>query len=302
MSMPGAGELQALCPRPPQRVVSLVPSLTESLFDMGLGAAVVGVTDYCTSPAAALQGVPRLGGAKNPRLKDILALHPDLVLMNQEENPLPVYQALRERGVVAWVVFPKSVSQALDVLWELAGAFQSQAALLQLQALERALDWARAAAEARPRRARYFCPIWQGTLASGQGWWMTFNQDTYMSDLLAICGGENAFAGRERRQPLEADLGLAPPREDAGGDRRYPRVSLEEIRAADPELILLPDEPYAYDAAHKEALSALLEGVSAVREGRVHLVEGSLIAWHGTRLGQALQFLPAFFLPAFIDG
>lgn len=296
-SMPGAGELQALCPRPPQRVVSLVPSLTESLFDMGLGAAVVGVTDYCTSPAAALQGVPRLGGTKNPRVEDILALHPDLVLMNREENPLPVYQALRERGVAAWVVFPKSVRQALDVLWELARVFQSQTALLQLQALERALDWARAAVEALPSKVGYFCPIWQGTLSSGQPWWMTFNQDTYMSDLLAICGGENVFAGRERRQPLEADLGLAPPREDAGGDRRYPRVSLEEIRRADPELILLPNEPYAYDQSKKLELCAQLEGVRAVRDGRVHLVEGSLITWHGTRLGRALQFLPAF-----IDG
>lgn len=291
-----AVDLPSIFPHPPKRVVSLVPSITESLFVLGMGAAVVGITDYCAYPAEALRGLPRLGGTKNPRLEDILALRPDLVLMNQEENPLEVYQALKEQGVAVWAAFPTSVRQALDVLWELARLFQSQTAPMQLQALERAVDWARAAVEALPRRVRYFCPIWQGTLTGGQPWWMTFNQDTYMSDLLGMCGGENVFAARQRRFPLEADLGLVSPREEADADQRYPRVSQEEIRQSGPEVILLPDEPYAYDEARKMELCSQFADVPAVRDGRVYLVEGSLITWHGVRLGRALQVLPAKFL------
>ncbi len=279
---------------PPHRIVSLVPSLTESLFDLGFGAAVVGITDYCVHPARALSGLPRLGGPKNPRVDEIIALKPDLVIANQEENTPQVVEALEKAGIFVWVTFPRTVAQALDVLWTLVGLFQSKSAATQLQGLEMALDWVKNAVRERPP-VRYFCPIWFEKRSNGQPWWMTFNRHTYAHDLLQILGGENVFAERQRRYPLEADLGLAQAQEPGGRDTRYPRLGLDEICAADPEMILLPDEPFAFDETHRQEMLTLFKSTRAVQQGRVHLIDGSLITWHGTRLGRALQILPSLF-------
>ncbi|MBN2547838.1 MAG: ABC transporter substrate-binding protein [Anaerolineales bacterium] len=280
--------------RPPQRVVSLVPSLTESLFDLGCGQAVVGITDYCVHPAESLVNLPRLGGPKNPRLDDIVALEPDLVLANQEENSLQDVEALEAKGVPVWVTFPKKVSQAMEVLWKLAELFRSPAAAVRLEMLERSLEWTASAVRERSSE-RYFCPIWYDTAPGEKNWWMTFNGDTYCHDLLATMGGVNIFAGRARHYPLEADLGRGIPEDPGSRDTRYPRITLEEIEAAQPEIILLPDEPFSFDQAHLEQLSSLLPDTPAVRNARVHLVQGSLITWHGTRLARALRELPALF-------
>lgn len=283
--------------RLPRRVISLVPSLTESLFDLGLGEAVVGITDFCAHPAEALAGLPRLGGPKNPRLEEILAMEPDLVLANREENTRQAVEALRSAGLRVWVTFPQTVQQAMGVLWSLARLFRSPAAAGRLGVLEKTVDWVRSEAAGR-RSWRYLCPIWQGQSASGVRWWMTFNRQTYVHDLLRLVGGENPFAGRERRYPLEADLGLQEGQDPAGRDTRYPRVTLEEMRAAAPEVILLPSEPYEFGEAHCREFASLLAETSAVRHGRLHQVDGSLLTWHGTRLARALQMLPALFAGA----
>ncbi len=288
--MSGNGHRQAIHFRQaPRRVVSLVPSLTESLCDLGFGAALVGVTDYCVHPAEALRDLPRVGGTKNPRVDDILALRPDLVIANQEENPPAVVEALEAAGVPVWVTFPRSVREALDVLWALVKLFRRPEAGRRLEILERSLDWARAAAPFPPRRL--FCPIWFERTADGTPWWMTFNRHTYAHDLLETLGGRNVFAERERRYPLEADLGRAEPQDAGERDTRYPRVTADEIRAADPEVILLPDEPFAFDEEHRAFLMHTLADVTAVRRAQVHLVDGSLVTWHGTRLGRAIQVL-----------
>ncbi len=279
---------------PPRRVVSLVPSMTESLFELGLGQALVGVTDYCIHPAEAMGDLPRLGGPKDPRLEDIVALKPDLVIANMEENTRQAVEALEAQGMPVWVSFPRTVDQSMEVLWKLAELFRSDTARLRLQTLEVTLDWAvSAAGEHSP--VRYFCPIWHEQTAQGAQWWMTFNRDTYCNDVLRIAGGENVFAERERRYPLAADLGQEPSQEAGERDTRYPRITLEEVRAARPQVILLPSEPYGFDEVHQRQLCDLLADTPAVRQGRVHFVEGSLITWHGTRLARALRELPAFF-------
>jgi iron complex transport system substrate-binding protein len=284
------GHKQALHFRqPPQRVVSLVPSLTESLFDLGLGSAVVGITDYCIYPEEGIQHLPRLGGPKNPHLEAIQMLKPDLVLANQEENTRQAVETLEASGVAVWVTFPRTVRQAMDVLWALAELFRSDTARVRLQTLELTLDWALSAASER-RTVRYFCPIWYEE--TPQPWWMTFNHQTYCHDLLHILGGENIFAERERRYPLAADLGLEPPQEAGKRDTRYPRVTLEEILAGQPEVVLLPDEPFAFDQNQRDQLGNWLASTPAAHAGRIYPVEGSLITWHGTRLARALRDLP----------
>ncbi|HLE16087.1 MAG TPA: helical backbone metal receptor [Anaerolineales bacterium] len=273
---------------PPRRVVSLVPSITESLFDLGLGGTVVGITDYCIYPEEQLAGLVRVGGPKNPDVQAILGQQPDLVLANQEENTRQAVAGLQAAGIAVWVSFPRSVDEALEVLFGLAGIFQQEGADDRVRSLSALVEQTRASRRGEGRR-KYFCPIWSETPPAGQRWWMTFNRDTYMHDLLELLGGENIFALRERRYPLEADLGLAEPKAAPGRDRRYPRVIFEEIRGAGTEMILLPSEPYAFGEAHRREMAELFPGVRIVQ------VEGSLLTWHGTRLGRALRELAGLF-------
>jgi len=276
----------------PRGIISLVPSLTESMFDLGLGEFVIGITDYCCYPEGSIEHLPRLGGPKTPRIADILALKPDLVLANWEENTRQTVDALEGAGIIVWVTFPKTVREALDILWNLTEIFRSKDAIVRLNNLEVTFEWAKSAALDR-KEIRTFCPIWFDNSIWPVPWWMTFNRDTYCHDLLHNLGFINIFADRQRRYPLEADLGIKDGEKDVIADRRYPRVILEEIREAQPEIILLPGEPFEFDQKHLNMLREWLGDTPAVREDRIHLVDGSLITWHGTRLAYALQELPA---------
>jgi ABC-type Fe3+-hydroxamate transport system substrate-binding protein len=276
--------------QPPRRVVSLVPSVTESLFDLDLGGALVGVTDFCLPPPEAAEKLTRVGGTRSPQVEAVVGLRPDLVIANMEENSKPSVEALEAAGLKVWVTFPRTVPQALEVLWALIGLFRVKEPAAKIKALENSLEWTeRAAQEVTP--VRVFCPIWAGE-RDGDPWLMTFNRETYAHDLLARCGGEGIFGGRVRRYPLEADLGLAEAEDPGERDTRYPRVTLEEIRRGEPEVILFPSEPYEFGRAQVESLAGQLADTPAAQNGRVHQVDGSLITWHGTRLGRALAELP----------
>jgi iron complex transport system substrate-binding protein len=277
---------------PPNRVVSLVPSTTESLFELGWGNSVVGVTDYCIHPAVSLKHLTRVGGTKNPQIDKILELEPDLVLANKEENSKEAIEALVKANVKVWLTFPKTVRQALEDLNALAYLFQDQTALHRIKTLIAEVE-KRELAAANRKALSCFCPIWQSN-SEGEIWWMTFNRSTYPHDILRLMGFENCFANRRRRYPLSADLGreLEINPNDESLDRRYPRVSLREVRDASPQVILLPDEPFLFEENHREEIMALLPEVEATREKRIYLVDGSLLTWHGIRLERALEELP----------
>jgi ABC-type Fe3+-hydroxamate transport system substrate-binding protein len=251
----------------------------------------VGVTDFCQPPAEAADRLTRVGGTRSPQVETVVGLHPDLVIANMEENSRPAVEALEAAGLKVWVSFPRTVPQALELLWALIGLFRVKEPAAKIKALENSLDWTeRAVQTAQP--VRLFCPIWIGQRPDRGTWLMTFNQDTYAHDLLARCGGDNVFADRIRRYPLEADLGLREAETAGERDTRYPRVTLEEVRQAAPEVILFPSEPYEFNQAQVAALTNELGDTPAVQNGRVHQVDGSLITWHGTRLGRALAELP----------
>jgi len=248
---------------PPRRIVSLVPSLTEALFALGLGPRVVGVTDWCIHPADGVAGLPKLGGTKNPDLPAILALAPDLVIANREENRRRDVERLEAAGIAVWVTYPRTVREGAQLLRELAGLGAEGAAVRDVvEPVEAAI----AEAERRPpaRRLRVFCPIWRDP-------WMSIGADTYADDLLRLCGGENVFAGRD--------------------ERRYPRVTLAEVEAAAPEVVLLPDEPYRFAEADVAELSRL--DLPAARDGRIHLIDGTWVSWYGPRIARAVGALRA---------
>jgi ABC-type Fe3+-hydroxamate transport system substrate-binding protein len=279
-------------PRVPQRLVSLVPSITEVLCSFGWGPRLVGVTDYCTEPAAEVAGKTTIGGTKNPDIVKILALQPHLVLAVAEENRRQDVEQLEVAGVPVYVFEPRRVRDGIDLLWRVADLLDCRAEMAaQIQAIEQ--DYADTVAiVAGRRRVRVFCPIWKNP-------YMTINEDTYVHDTLAVCGGDNIFAHRQRRFPLAADLGQQPGATGtryAERDRRYPRVTLEEMAALRPEVILLPDEPYVFCQADLADFSRFPE-VPAVRTRRVHLIDGKTVSWYGPRIGRSLCTLRELLTP-----
>jgi ABC-type Fe3+-hydroxamate transport system substrate-binding protein len=286
--------MEAPVSTPPQRVVSLVPSVTESLFDLNLGSRLVAITDYCIYPADGVANLTRVGGTKNPNLEKIIALAPDLVIANQEENREQDVEALREAGIPVWVTFPKTVLEAINLLWNIMHVFDEPTMVPRVRLIEQTYDWVMRISDTREQPCRVFAPIWFDPL-------MTFNADTYTHDLLRVCGGTNVFAERERMYPLKADLGEADPHPGddpraQGRDTRYPRVTMQEVEAAQPDMILLPSEPFQFTDQYIP-LFAALETPARNRNGGIILVDGSLLTWHGTRLAHAMNTLPPLLCP-----
>ncbi|MFZ3469221.1 helical backbone metal receptor [Streptomyces sp. 4.24] len=199
--------------RTPERIVSLVPSLTEAVAVSAPGA-LVGVTDWCTHPAA-LGDAARVGGTKNPDVRAIVELRPDLVIANEEENRAPDLAALRAAGLDVLVTEVRDLPQALSEL---------ERVLVGALGLERpgwladaGAAWARV--EPLPP-ALAFVPVWRRP-------WMVLGRDTFAGDLLARLGVRNAYAGHAER---------------------YPRIGAAELAASGCDLVVLPDEPYRFTA------------------------------------------------------
>ncbi|MFJ8034951.1 helical backbone metal receptor [Streptomyces sp. NPDC096032] len=235
-------------PRPSAaRVVSLVPSLTEAVAET-LPGALVGVTDWCSRPADL--AVTRIGGTKNPALDHILALAPDLVVANEEENRAPDLDALRTAGVPVLVTEVRTVPQAfaeLDRVLTACGA----------RSRPRWLDEAEATWAALPEpavRTTAVVPIWRRP-------WMVLGRDTFAGDVLTRLGVDHRYAGHPER---------------------YPRVPVEELRAAAPDLVVLPDEPYRFTAE---------DGPEAFPGLRCALVSGRHLTWYGPSLARAPRVL-----------
>jgi ABC-type Fe3+-hydroxamate transport system substrate-binding protein len=245
----------------PQRIVSLVPSLTESLFALGLGARVVGVTEWCIHPAEGVAPLAKVGGTKQPDLAAIRALGPDLVLANQEENRRRDVERLEADGIRVWVTYPRTVAEGAALLAELAELGASPET--RARVVEPVLAAVAEAERARPMEGTaVFCPIWRDP-------WMAVGGDTYADDLLSLSGGRNVFGAR--------------------GGRRYPRVTLDEVVAAAPEVVLLPDEPYAFGADDEAELRRL--PLPAAKSGRIHRIDGTWVSWYGPRIRPALRVI-----------
>lgn len=197
-------------PHEAAKVLSLVPSLTEALAATR-PEALVGATDWCTHPADF--DVTRVRGTKNPDVRRIVDLAPDLVVANQEENRELDVRRLTDAGVAVWVTRIETVPEALTSMSRL---------------FEVALGWgvppwlaeARAAWDrpVPPVRARVAVPVWRDP-------WMVVGRSTFTGDLLRRLGYDNVFGAHEER---------------------YPKVALEEVDRDDVDLVLLPDEPYVF--------------------------------------------------------
>ncbi len=244
--------------------MSLVPSLSEALFAFGLGERVVGITRFCVEPPEGVAGKAKVGGTKTLDVAAVEALRPDLIVASAEENREEDVRRLIDGGWPVFVTLPTTVRGAIDLLGQLAVLTGSaEAARPIMSEAEEALAAVQAANAGR-EPLRVFCPIWRNP-------YMTIGADTYVHDVLAVCGGRNVFAGRQER---------------------YPRVELAEMAAVDPEVILLPSEPYRFRGRHLADLEAF-PTVTALRRGDVFLVDGRMLTWYGPRIGRSLRELSA---------
>lgn len=231
------------------RLVSLCPSITETLIDLGLAEEIVGITRYCLRPREVTRRLPKVGGTKDPDLEAIARARPDLVFVNEEENTVAAYEALARLYRVD-ATFPRRVADVPAMLRHFGRLTGREAeAERRAGAVERAREDTIAAAGRGGRRFRHAYLIWRDP-------WMAVGGDTYVSDLLATAGGVNVFAGAATR---------------------YPEVSLAALAAEAADLVLLPDEPFRFRERHRAEVAA------AVPRARVELVSGDDCCWHGIR-------------------
>jgi ABC-type Fe3+-hydroxamate transport system substrate-binding protein len=229
-----------------RRVVSLVPSLTETVAACAPGL-LVGATDWCTHPADL--AVTRIGGTKNPDIARIVALRPDVVLANEEENRLPDLDGLRSAGQAVWVTRIRDLPEALTSLRRMITLACRQPKPAWLDAAQQA--WYNpAAANVVADRVAAVVPIWRRP-------WMVLGRDTFAGDLLARLGISNLYDSHEDR---------------------YPRIDIAEMRCAGADLVVLPDEPYRFTAS---------DGPEAFPGSRTALVSGRHLTWYGPSLTEA---------------
>ena len=240
------------------RLVSLCPSLTELVFDLGRGADLVGRTRFCIHPAPAVDAIERVGGTKNPKIERIVELAPDLVLLNEEENRREDAEALAAAGIRCHVSFPKTALDTAEMVRSIGAALERESEAAAIAAdIERRAERVRTAAQARPPVSWAYL-IWREP-------WMVVNGDTFVDALLTQAGGRNVFASRTER---------------------YPTVAPEELARTDPRLVLLSTEPFPFAAKHADELATL----SGLPRDRFHIVDGELLSWHGSRTPRGIDY------------
>lgn len=240
---------------PPQRIISLVPSQTELLVDLGLRERLVGVTKFCVHPPGINKQVTVIGGTKNLRIEQIRALEPDLIIANKEENERQQVEELASTHA-GWVSDISDIAGAFRMISDVGRLTQTSdkatQLLVELDAQREAL--VKEITTSTPKKVLYL--IWRDP-------WMSVGKDTFIHDMLATCGWENVVADR----------------------LRYPSLSDTEIQALQPELVLLSSEPYPFKDKHRAELQSLLP------QANIQLVDGEAFSWYGSRMSDGFDYL-----------
>lgn len=239
------------CSAPPQRVVSLVPSITETLYDIGVWENVVGVTRYCVHPEQATAEKVVVGGTKQVNLNTIQSLEPDLVLCNQEENTPEIIHGLQDLGISCHVSFPTDIPSAIASVQDFGKLFHRENWVEHwTQQVEQVLKQTHAS-------FRYAYFIWRKP-------WMLVGQDTFINEMLKSIGGINV----------------------ASMDSRYPEITLSSDALTHADVLFLSSEPYPFKEEHIQELVQ-----SGVCKNKIQFIDGEMCSWHGTRLQQGLRYL-----------
>jgi ABC-type Fe3+-hydroxamate transport system substrate-binding protein len=238
----------------PARIVSLVPSQTELLFDLGLDAEVIGITKFCVHPEQWFRHKTRVGGTKQVNIDKVRELKPDLIIANKEENTKEQVEALEGIAPV-WISDVNTVESALNMIRSISSitARKTEGAAL----IEKISQSFLQLEPAPPLRAAYL--IWKDPC-------MTIGGDTFIHDIMRHAGLHNIF----------------------GDQLRYPLISLEDIRSRRAEVLVLPSEPYPFKEKDRHELQAALPGI------KVLLADGEMFSWYGSRMQLAAPYLRKF--------
>jgi iron complex transport system substrate-binding protein len=240
------------------RLVSLCPSLTELVFDLGRGDDLLGRTKFCVHPAGRVERVESVGGTKNPKVARIVELAPDLVLLNEEENRREDAEALAAAGVRCHVSFPRGVEDSARMVRDIGAALDRRAEAERIASdIEHRAARVREGARHAPA-VRYAYLIWRNP-------WMVAGGDTFVTAMLALPGGVNVFATHPER---------------------YPMVTPVEIAAADPDVMLLSSEPFPFKEKHADELAV----TTGLPRSRMHFVDGEYLTWHGSRTPAGIDY------------
>lgn len=235
----------------PRRIISLVPSITELLYDLGLVGQIVGRTKFCIHPKEALKSIPNIGGTKTIHLDRIQELAPDLIIANKEENQKEQIEALAEKYPV-WISDVPHFEGALAMIAGLGKVLRKESACHQIIQQSKALQLS--LSTVKQQKAAYL--IWRNP-------YMTIGKDTYIHDLLRITGFDNVFSEQTR----------------------YPLVTIEDMKAAHPDMILLSSEPFPFKEKHVKELAAHFPNIP------IQLVDGEAFSWYGTRFIKKIEYL-----------
>ena len=231
----------------PKTIVSLVPSVTELLFDLDMGNKIAGLTDYCIHPADGVATKIKIGGPKNIEIAEILSLNPDLIIASKEENVKEQVEKLMGKCNV-YVSDVKNINHALKLIADiglLSGReHKAEIMISQIEAGIKNLS----NGIKKKKRAVYL--IWNNPL-------LTINSDTFINDMLRLAGFENVFSNKSKR---------------------YPEISRREIQTQDPDYILLSTEPYPFLNEH------VIQFGKEFPNSKILLVDGEMFSWYGSHL------------------
>lgn len=227
----------------PTRIISLVPSITELLYDLDLFENIVGRTKFCVHPTAALRTIPKIGGTKNVNFDRIAALKPDLIIANKEENDKNQIEQLCQHFPV-WISDIANFADAMEMIDQLGNLLDKKIVTDKI-----IIDSTALINRIKPKkviRAAYL--IWQKP-------YMTIGYDTYIHDMLQLTGYDNVF----------------------GEQTRYPSFTLVDLKERQPEIILLSSEPFPFKQKHIDELKLTFPDTP------IQLVDGEAYSWYGTR-------------------
>ena len=238
----------------PKRIVSLVPSQTELLVDLGLSNAIVGVTKFCVHPKHIRSSKVVVGGTKNVKVEKIRALEPDIILCNKEENSKALIEQLEPIAPVH-ISDIYSIDDCLELLQQYGQIFEvtEKAEVLSLQIKNRLQDFTGYVHGHKKLKVAYF--IWKDP-------WMVVGKHTFIDHMLVLNNYENVFGNLER----------------------YPEINLESEILKKAELIMLSSEPYPFKEVSVDHLRQRFPNA------KIHLVNGEYFSWYGSRLMHAFDY------------
>ena len=237
---------------PPKRIISLVPSITELLSDLGLDNETVGITKFCIHPEAWFRSKTRIGGTKSVHIDQIRALQPDLILANKEENVQEQVNELTKYCPV-WISDISNLEEALQMIQSVGEITETTSKSDELISTIREKFLLLSLKPISPIKTAYL--IWQKPF-------MTVGADTFIHDMMNYCGFDNIFSNKTR----------------------YPETSIDELQSLGVELLLLSSEPFPFQQKHIVELQEYLP------QTKILLVDGEMFSWYGSRLLLAVDY------------